>query len=521
MHLHWIDLLIVLVYVGGTIAAGILARSSIKGISDFLVAGRSLKTHMAVATMVSTGLGLVTVMYFAQEGFVNGFSPFLIGVIATVAHIIIGKTGFLVSRLRHTQVMTVPELYEVKYSRGVRLLGGSILGLAGTLNMCLFPILGSKFVVGFTGMDPSWVNPVMIILLIIVVFYTLMGGMVSVVLTDFAQFVLLTVGFLLGTYFILVHPDLGWDTITSSLEHHKGADAFDPISNPSYGWIFILYFISISFVGIVWQPEMSRPLSTEDAAVARKVFWIYGLTSFGRAMIPMFWGAAAFAWTHLPSYTGAYANDGQSAVPEMLGQILPVGVAGLLLAGMFAAFMSTHDSYLLAWSGVFVRDVVSPIKAMMAGSSGDRADDDTWGGLSSEREIYWTRFFVILLATLLAGFGMFFIDRLPETAFKWMYLTGTIYFAGTVGTVVLGLYWSKANRVGAYCALILGGMGPINFLIMSMVPDLVPDFMQGFVENSNLTVLASLVMGALGMVVGSLLTQKSNPPRPLDFSDMK
>ena len=82
MHLHWIDLLIVLVYVSGTIAAGILARSSIKGISDFRVAGRSLKTHMAVATMVSTGLGLVTVMYFSQEGFVNGFSPFLIGVIA-------------------------------------------------------------------------------------------------------------------------------------------------------------------------------------------------------------------------------------------------------------------------------------------------------------------------------------------------------------------------------------------------------------------------------------------------------
>ena len=236
MDLHWIDLLIVLVYVGGTIAAGVLARSSIKGISDFLVAGRALKTHMAVATMVSTGLGLVTVMYFAQEGFVNGFSPFIVGVIATVAHIVIGKTGFLVSRLRHTQVMTVPELYEIKYSRGVRLLGGSILGLAGTLNMCLFPILGSKFVVGFTGMDPSWVNPVMIILLIIVVFYTLMGGMVSVVLTDFAQFVLLTIGFLLGTYFILVHPDLGWDTITTSLEQHKGVDAFDPITNPSYGF---------------------------------------------------------------------------------------------------------------------------------------------------------------------------------------------------------------------------------------------------------------------------------------------
>jgi solute:Na+ symporter, SSS family len=521
MHLHPIDLLIVLAYVGGTIAVGLLARSAIHGISDFLVAGRSLTTHMAAATMVSTNLGLVTVMYMAQEGFVNGFSPFLIGVIATGAHFVIGKTGFLVSRLRHLKIMTVPELYEMKYSRGVRLTGGCILGLAGTLNMCLFPILGSKFVIGFTGMPPEWVNIVMVVMLVIVVFYTLMGGMVSVVLTDFAQFVLLTLGFVAGSYCILTHPDLGWDTITASLQQHKGAEAFDPINNVSYGWTFVIYFIAISFISILWQPEVSRPLSSADSGVARKIFWIQGLTSVGRAVIPMFWGAAAFAWTHLPSYTGAYADDGQSAVPEMLGQILPVGLAGLLLAGMFAAFMSTHDSYLLAWSGVIVRDVVSPIKSMLAGKAQARSAEGTWGGLSSSREIYWTRFCVIVLALLLALFGMFFINRLPETAFKWMYLTGTIYFAGTVGTVVLGLYWSKANSVGAYCALILGALGPLNFLVMSMLPDAIPASVLPFVENSNLTNLASLILGGLGMIVGSLLTQKSHPPRTVSFDGMR
>ena len=79
MNLSWIDYAIVGVYIGATILAGILSRTTIKGIADFLVAGRTLKTHMAVATMVSTGLGLVTVMYFAEEGFKNGFSPFIVG----------------------------------------------------------------------------------------------------------------------------------------------------------------------------------------------------------------------------------------------------------------------------------------------------------------------------------------------------------------------------------------------------------------------------------------------------------
>ena len=519
MHLSWIDYAIVLIYVGGTILAGTIARGAIKGISDFLVAGRTLKTHMAVATMISTGLGLVTVMYFAEEGFKNGFSPFLIGVMATITTMIIGRTGFIVSRLRYLQVMTVPEFYEVKYSRRVRLVGGILLALAGTLNMGLFPILGSKFVVGFTGLPQEYVNYVMVAMLIIVVFYTLMGGMVSVVLTDFAQYILLSLGFLVGSYIILTHPQLGWDNIVSAIEQHKGADGFDPTTNPDFGWMFIIYFMSVGLIGVIWQPEMSRPLSTENPRVARRIFWISSATVMGRAIIPMFWGAAAFTFTHVASYTGSYADDGQYAMPEMMGQILPIGIAGLLLAGMFAAFMSTHDSYLLAWSGVIVRDVISPIKAMLAGSSQERSKDGTWGGLDSNREVYWTRIIVIILAAFLAVFGALY--QLPETAFKFMYITGSIYFAGAVGTVALGLYWKRANTPGAYCALILGAAAPINFLIMSQFPESVPGFLKPLAESSNLPALLSLILGGLGMIIGALLTQKSHPPRPLDFGDME
>ena len=522
MNIHWIDIAIVALYVGATILAGTLARSAIKGISDFLVAGRQLKTNMAVATMVSTGLGLVTVMYFAQEGFENGFAPFLIGVMAMITTIIIGRTGFIVSRLRFLQVMTVPEFYEIKFSRGVRLLGGIILALAGILNMGLFPIMGSRFVVGFTGMDPAYVNTVMIVMVAIVVFYTLMGGMVSVVLTDFAQFLLLSLGFLFGIYFILDHPHLGWDNIVNAIDTHKGAKGFDPVLNPDFGWVFIIYFLCVGLIGVIWQPEMSRPLSTESPQVARRIFWISSATTVGRAIVPMFFGAAAFAFVNSPHYTGLYANHPEQnmfAMPEMMSQILPIGIAGLLMAGMFAAFMSTHDSYLLAWSGVIVRDVISPIKAMRAGGQGEKQEDGTWGGLSSSEEIFWTRILVVILAIFLVVFGMYY--KMPETAFKFMYITGTIYFAGAVGTIGLGLYWQRANKVGAYCALILGASMPINFLIMSSFPEYVPQFLEPLVESSTWPGMLSLILGGGGMIIGSLLTQRSNPPRQLDFSDME
>jgi len=233
----------------------------------------------------------------------------------------------------------------------------------------------------------------------------------------------------------------------------------------------------------------------------------------------MFWGAAAFAWVHLPSYSGIYQSDGRYAMPEMLSQLLPPVISGVLMSGMLAAFMSTHDSYLLSWSAVIVRDVISPIRAMLAGSAQERASDGTWGGLSGEREIYWVRVLVVIIACFLVGFGAFYTP--PETSFKFMYVTGTIYFAGCVGTIGLGLYWRRANTVGAYCALIMGAIAPLSFLVLAEMPEVVPEHLRFLVQNSSISVMSSLVLGGAGMIVGSLLTQNSHPPRALDFSQME
>ena len=110
---------------------------------------------------------------------------------------------------------------------------------------------------------------------------------------------------------------------------------------------------------------------------------------------------------------------------------------------------------------------------------------------------------------------------MPETAFKFMYVTGTIYFAGCVGTVGLGLYWKRANTVGAYAALLFGAFMPLAFLILNLFPEWTPGPLAYFVENSNRANLVSLILAGLAMVGGSLLTQRRHPPRQLDFSGME
>ena len=147
-----IDWVIEAVYLAGTVAIGLYVRRFITNMADYVVAGRALRSCLAIATMIGSELGLVTVMYAAQKGFTGGFAAFHIGLVAGVVTLLVGMTGFIVVPLRQMGVMTIPEFYERRFGRGVRVMGGLILVLAGVLNMGLFLKAGTVFVTGLTGM---------------------------------------------------------------------------------------------------------------------------------------------------------------------------------------------------------------------------------------------------------------------------------------------------------------------------------------------------------------------------------
>ena len=142
-----LDWVVVVVYIAISVAIGLLANRVISGISGYLVAGRSLGTALSIATMTGSELGLITVMYQAQKGYVDGFKALHIGLVAGIVTLLVGLTGFVVVRLRRTGVMTIPEYYELRFGRRTRILGGVLLALGGILNMGLFLQVGSQFVV--------------------------------------------------------------------------------------------------------------------------------------------------------------------------------------------------------------------------------------------------------------------------------------------------------------------------------------------------------------------------------------
>src|SRR3989304_1595881 len=104
---------------------------------------------------------------------------------------------------------------------------------------------------------------------------------------------------------------------------------------------------------------------------------------------------------------------------------------------------------MLAWSSVATRDIISPLKKE---------------GLTEQATVTITRVIAAAIGVFLVVFGLFY--EIPATAFQYIALTGAMYSAGALGCVAAGLYWKKADAVGAYSSLVMGALAPVLFLLL-------------------------------------------------------
>ncbi|MDC0935778.1 sodium:solute symporter family protein [Pirellulales bacterium] len=497
-----IDWVIVILYPLISVLIGLYVRRLIVSMKDFVVAGQGIGVCLGIATMTGTELGLITVMYSAQKGFVGGFAAFHIALAAGVVTFLVGVTGLFVYRLREMGVMTIPEFYERRFDRKTRVLGGAMMVFGGVLNMGLFLKIGAMFLVGITGLSAeSWALPtVMIFLISLVLIYTCLGGMVSVVIADYVQFVVLSFGLLLASGMIVSH--IGWSNLFETVHETMGDSGFDPtVAEGEFGWEYIVW---MGFMGLVscgiWPTSVARALSMGSPQDVKRQYMFASISYLIRFLIPYLWGICAFVFimqnTDLqrlffpagfpppdPLPEGVVAVDNLYGMPILLGRILPAGVIGIVTAGMVAAFMSTHDSYLLCWSSVLTQDVVAPISEACGKT------------LSSTARIRLTRIFIVIIGLYVLYWGLVYEGN--DDIWDYMAVTGAIYFTGAFALLVGGLYWKRASTNGAILALLAGltavvGLSPVQSLLGLDIP-------------SARVGLISIAATTLAMFFGSLL----------------
>jgi len=468
-----IDWVIAGVYLAMSLLIGLFANRYIHSTKAYLIGGGRSGASLNVATYIGTGLGLVTLMYASIDGFSHGFAYVTLALIGLVSGLILGSTGLVIGPLRRMNLMTIPEYFERRYSRRVRIAGGIICALSGIVNMGLFPKMGATFITYATGLHASAEDPAMLVnlitsvLILMVLAYTVLGGMVSVIITDYIQFVVLSIGMGIGVYYCLTHPDLGWNNMLDTVSLYRGERMFNPVAADGYGWVWVIFnLIVFLIVGFAWAPEATRALTARDETAARHTFMIASPGMFVRLAVPALWAVAAFTLVAQRADLSAYffpsgldqdPVHAAQAMPATLGAIVPSGLLGILAAGLLAAFMSTHDSYLLCWSSVISRDVVGPLSKQP---------------LTDRQEISVTRISVVCIGLFLLVWGIWY--ELPDSVWNYMAVSGTIYLSGAGPAILGGVYWKRASTMGAWAAMLCGLLAvaglfldPVNAAIKS------------------------------------------------------
>ena len=486
MNFTVLDWSIVISYLAASVGIGLLGRKYIGNVSHYLVAGRELGVFLGIATLAATEIGTITFMYNAEFGYKYGFSAFAAALISGIVMILVGRTGFVISRFRQLKLMTVPEFFEVKYSRGLRLLTGVLVALGGILNMGVFLKIEGEFLTIVSGIHVKYLVAVMTGILLLELLYTVLGGMVSVVITDFLQYVLLSVATIMVSIYAVYHA--GWSNIINKVTLTLGEAGFNPLRNPKFGLTFLIWQVLLWFsVNTCWQTTAMRMFSTKSPETSQRVMLWTGFIYLGRGMLPMLWGIAAltlFGVGQIERGVPLPVVNGQQlapidAMPAMLATILGPGVKGIVVAGMLAATMSVNSSYLLGWSAVISQDVILPIRQLWRKPP-----------LSSKQQILINRLANLFVSLFLMFWGLYYTP--PGAVYFYLNITGTIFLAGAFVCVVGGLYWSRANTAGGYLAMLMGAIGAI-----------VPFFFLHWSEN--VTGFVAFGLAGAGLVAGSFL----------------
>src|SRR5678809_1485877 len=155
----------------------------------------------------------------------------------------VGLTGFVIKPLRDSGVITIPELREQRFGGRSRWAAGVVIVLGGLLNMGVFLRTGGQFLVLVAGLDVKYLEIMMTALLVGVAVYTILGGMLSVLVTDYMQFIVMSVGLIVVTILILMN--VGWENLVTTVETHYGAGGFNPFINPTMGWQYVVFNLSL------------------------------------------------------------------------------------------------------------------------------------------------------------------------------------------------------------------------------------------------------------------------------------
>ena len=461
----------VIAYLVMSIGIGMYAATKVNTSTDYAVAGRSLPLHVVTATVFATWFGSETVLGISATFVKDGLGAVVSDPFGSSMCLILAGL-FFARKLYRMKLLTIGDYYHIRYNRTVEVLCTIciVISYLGWVSAQIIA-LGLVFDVLSAGLIPKHWG--MIIGAAIVLTYTLSGGMLSVAFLDFVQMIVICCGMLFIGYIV---SDLAGGAV-NVVTHARDAGKFKFFPPPDFKqWLwFAAAWMTMMFGSIPQQDVFQRMASSKNEDIACWGGVLGGCLYFCFAFLPMFLAYSALLIAP-DMVKGFIETDSQRILPTLILKHTPIVAQILFFGALLAAIMSCASATLLAPSVTFSENLLRPMMKQMT----DRQ-------FLLMMRVVVLIFTCIVLANAITSNATIF--QMVENAYKVTLVAAFI-------PLVFGLYWKRANSVGALFA-ILGGLGTwITLEVTRTEASLWPPQ------------LAGLIAAILGMVAGSLLAPR-------------
>lgn len=452
----------IVLYLIASIGIWLYAARRVKTDNDYILAGRGLPLYIVIATTFATWFGSETVLgtssTFLDEGIVGILAdPFGAG----LCLILVGL--FFARPLYRMGIQTLGDFYRQKYGRTVEVLASImiIISYIGWVSAQIVA-LGLVFDIVSEGTTLSWITQIQwsFIGAIIVLVYTIFGGMWSVAMTDFFQMIIIMVGMLLVAWY--VSGDAGGVTTVVSQAVNDGKFSLFGTDGVTFAGIVAILsaVLTMGFWSIPQQDVFQRVLSANSEKNAGRGGVIGGSLYIVFAFVPIMLGYAAYMIAP-ELVTGA--TDTQRVLPALILEKTPLVMQVMFFGALLSAIMSTASGTLLAPSALFAENIMKPFLPH----------------ITPKKLLLLTRLSVLGTFLIIMSFVSYKYAHDEARIFAMVESAYKITLAGAFVPLVLGIYMKKVHTINALLSMLVGVGTWISvefFLEKEMIIGLEPHF---------------------------------------------
>ena len=427
----WIDYATIAIYFAVLVAMGIYFSRREKDTESFFLGGRRVPWWAVGISIFGTSLSAITYLSIPAKAYatdwvfiLNQFGILLIAPIVVAVYL---------PRLRSNSVVTAYEYLEQRFNLATRIYGSVVFLLfqMGRVSIVLFlPALALSAATGFN------IYYSIIAMGILAMVYTVMGGIEAVIWTDVLQAVVLITGAVIAFIIIVMEVEGGLPAIVATAQSAGKLHTFN------WTWDYTVPAVWVCLIGSAFsnlypstadQTIVQRYLATASDRDAAKAVWTNALLTIPVSFL--FFGLGTVLWVYFKSNPDLLDPDLQNdaILPLFIVERFPVGLKGLVIAGIFAAAMSSLDSSMNSVASVVVNDYYRRFRE----------------GVSEEAALRMARVVTVVFGIFGTGAALYLAHlqtaSILDTFFTLLGLVG----GGLAGIVALGVFTKRANGPGA------------------------------------------------------------------------